>query len=183
MKETCTSTCLVWGQKMRRVLHVGCGYEVLPDIFDDAVVTRLDLNPDCNPDIVASVLDLGDIGPFDAVYGSHMLEHLSESEVRTALGEFKRVLAPGGAVIMIVPNLDGILPTTDVVYESPAGPITGLDMIYGKRSFVDSIPFMQHKTGFIADSMQKVLGEFFDQVEARALTKWNLIGVGVKKGD
>ncbi|MCH7989904.1 MAG: hypothetical protein IID46_12245 [Planctomycetes bacterium] len=46
----------------------------------------------------------------------------------------------------------------EVIYESPAGPITPLDCLYGLRSFVanDNL-FMSHHTGFTATSLKQHL--------------------------
>ena len=86
-----------------QVLHVGCGSEPLPAWLGEVTETRLDIEPACNPDIVATMTDLGAIGPFDMVYSSHCLEHLMPYEVPVALSEFRRVLAPGGVVMINVP--------------------------------------------------------------------------------
>jgi len=110
------------------ILHVGCGHEPLPPWFQGAVETRLDIDPRCEPDVVASMTDLGDIGPFDVVFSSHSLEHLAPHDVGVALGEFRRVLKPGGRLVVIVPDLEDVRPTEDVLYVSPAGPIAGIDM-------------------------------------------------------
>jgi len=120
---------------------------------------RLDIDPRCKPDIVASITNLGDIGEFDRVFCCHTLEHLHPVEGRKALNEFKRVLKPGGLVIVMVPNLKGIEPTHEVIYESPAGPITGLDMYYGWGVCTEHNPYMMHKTGFVAETLKKVLDE------------------------
>ncbi|MEK7608649.1 MAG: methyltransferase domain-containing protein [Patescibacteria group bacterium] len=63
-----------------------------------------------SPDIV--VHDIRRRLPFDndsigAAYGSHLLEHLYRDEAVSLLGECFRVLAPGGIVRMMVPDLRG----------------------------------------------------------------------------
>ncbi len=46
----------------------------------------------------------------------------------------------------------------DVTYQSPSGPITPLDMIYGYREFIRTgMSGMQHKTGFTASTLERVL--------------------------
>jgi len=96
---------------------------------------------------------MGDIGQYAIAYCSHALEHLAPHDIDTALSEFHRVLSPGGFLIVVVPNLANIQPTDTVVYESPAGPITGLDMFYGKASFIAENPFMAHKFGFVRSTL------------------------------
>jgi SAM-dependent methyltransferase len=45
---------------------------------------------------------------FDAVYSSHVLEHLAPEHGEALIGEMHRVLAPGGVVRVVVPDLEGI---------------------------------------------------------------------------
>ena len=44
-------------------------------------------------------------GSVDAIYSSHMIEHLDRSEARRFLGECQRVLRPGGRLRLVVPDL------------------------------------------------------------------------------
>lgn len=164
---------------MKRVLHVGCGGESMPPFLDGYEEVRCDIDPSHSPDIVASMMDLGDIGTYDAIYGSHVLEHLAPHEIDKAMREFLRVLNQHGIAVMIVPNLTHVKPTRDVVYDSPAGPITGLDMYYGKESFIEQNPYMAHKTGFVAETLKQAF-KGFAKVETRELTDYNLLGIGVK---
>ncbi len=46
-----------------------------------------------------------DTGTVDAIYTSHMLEHLDRAEARSFLAECRRVLKPGGIVRLAVPDL------------------------------------------------------------------------------
>lgn len=164
---------------MKTVLHVGCGNTPMHEFLDGYKEVRLDIDPSVNPDIVASLTDMGDIGPFDAVYGSHVLEHFAPHEVVKVMSECLRVLKPRGMVVIIVPNLEKVRPTREVVYDSPAGPITGLDMFYGKESLVAVNPYMAHKTGFVVETLKEALSGF-DRSEVRELTDYNLLGIGVK---
>lgn len=165
---------------MKRVLHVGCGKQQMPEFLDDYEEVRMDIDPSCNPDIVASLTDMGDIGEFDAIYGSHVLEHFTSGDVQKVLSECHRVLRRGGVAIMVVPNLENVRPTREVVYISDAGPITGLDMFYGKESFVDENPYMAHKTGFVHETLEQAFS-MFSLVKVKDLTKFNLMGIGVKQ--
>jgi SAM-dependent methyltransferase len=45
-------------------------------------------------------------GAFEAVFGSHVLEHLTPGEAEAALRELHRVLQPGGIIRIAVPDLD-----------------------------------------------------------------------------
>lgn len=161
------------------LLHVGCGSDPLPDWLHGFTETRLDINPNANPDIVASMLDMGDIGTFDVILCRHALEHLYSHEVTVALEEFKRVLNNGGHLIVFVPDLQDVQATNEVLFMSPSGPITGLDLIYGFREAITTNPHMQHKTGFIKDILEKSL-DGFGEVVVKRLGNYDLMGVGIK---
>lgn len=161
------------------LLHVGCGGDPLPQWASDYTETRLDIDAAQNPHIIADMVSLGEIGTYDAVYCSHALEHLTSKDVVTALSEFRRVLNDGGFAMVVVPDLEDVKATDEVILNAPIGPITGLDMIYGLRS--SDNPHMAHKTGFVAQTLNKALTEAgFSKVVTKRLTNYNLIGVGVK---
>lgn len=166
----------------RRILHVGCGGERLPAEVA-GVETRLDISPDHSPDIVGSMTDMPMVpdGSFDGVYSSHSVEHLYPHEVTRALAEFHRVLAPGGAAIIIVPDLEDVKPTEDVLYDCPCGPMTGLDLIYGYRRLLADMPHMAHHTGFTRDTMKAALeAAGFAHIVTRRCSDYNLLAVAVK---
>ena len=163
------------------VLHVGCGRDPLPAWLTDYDEVRFDIDPGVEPHIVGSMLDMGDIGGFDVVFSSHALEHVYPHEVPVALGEFRRVLKPGGIVAIMVPNLDGVKPTEDVLYDSPAGPVCGLDMFYGMSRLIKDAPYMAHHSGFVPDTLAKAMtAAGFTDVTAQALEHWTLFGSGRK---
>ena len=155
----------------KTVLHVGCGpRDAVPldpaFVGDDWREVRLDIDPTCDPDIVASITDMSVIQSesVDGVFSSHNLEHLYGHEVVVALKEFHRVLRLGGLAIIATPNLQAIAKAVakgnleGQLYQSPAGPITALDMIYGyRRAIAMGNHFWAHKTGFTAQTMaQKI---------------------------
>ena len=103
---------------------------------------RLDIDPDAEPDIVASMTDLSPV-PSDsvqAVYSSHNLEHMYPHEVGVVLGEFRRVLSPDGVALINLPDLQTVaqLVAADLLeqpaYMSPRGPISPIDMMFGLRA-------------------------------------------------
>ena len=163
------------------VLHPGCGNEPLPVFMDGAIETRLDIDAECNPDIVASITDMGDIGPFDHVYTSHTLEHLYQYDVATALNEFYRVLNPGGSAIIFVPDVEGVTCNNDVLYESLAGPICGIDLFYGLTSYVKHNPYYAHHTAFTKDTLEaQLIDAGFEKVVVKRMADHNLMAVGIK---
>lgn len=162
------------------VLHVGCGGERITDgPLSRYAETRLDIDPNMAPDIVASMTDMGDIGPFDMVYSSHSLEHLTAADVDLALAEFLRVLKPGGGVLIFVPDVEGVEPTDDVLYEAPCGPITGRNLIFGLE--IPSQPYMRHLTGFVRDTLEQALTKAgFSDVFVKRIDCHNLIAAARK---
>lgn len=156
----------------KRVLHVGCGPKesgVLPaELFpsEEWLETRLDINPAVKPDIIGSMTDMRkvDSDSMDAVFSNHNLEHLYAHEVALALQEFRRVLRPGGIVHIHVPDIQRVAEEIakgnfdEPVYESPAGPVSPVDMLYGYRPLIlNGNHFQQHKIGFTESYLQKQL--------------------------
>ena len=163
------------------LLHVGCGGGPLPELFREFDETRLDINPACNPDIVASMLDMGDIGAFDVLLCQHAIEHLYPYQIGKALNEFKRVLNDGGYAVVLVPDLEDVSPTDEVILETEAGPVTGADMYFGLQHALEENPFMAHHTGFVQSTLHKAMIEAgFKAVEVKRIGQYNLMGVGIK---
>ena len=117
----------------------------------------MDIDSDAQPDIVGSVLDMSMIPTqsVDAVFTSHMLEHLYAHEIPVALTETRRVLKLDGLALMTVPDLQAAARMIaedhlfETAYLSPAGPITPFDMVYSYRGFVGrDRPYMAHHSGF-----------------------------------
>ena len=166
---------------MKSVLHVGCGPDTLPEWMTDCVETRLDIADTFSPDIVANMTGMGDIGTFDIVFARHSLEHLAHHDVSKALKEFLRVLNKDGHAIIFVPDLEDAKPTEDVLFESPAGPITGLDLMYGFRKVVEQFPYMAHKTGFTQYTIESAFKDAgFSEVTTKRLPDYDLMCVGKK---
>jgi SAM-dependent methyltransferase len=152
------------------VLNVGCGFpgQAVPASFRGADwrELRLDIDPSVVPDIVCSMTDMTPIatGSIDAIWSSHNLEHLFRHEVPVALAEFLRVLRPGGQLLLTLPDLQKIAELIaadaleDAAYQSPSGPISPLDMIYGHvASVAQGNIHMAHKTGFTAHTLNQLL--------------------------
>lgn len=87
-----------------RLLNFGCGGTFHPDW------TNLDTSP-VSPEVIAHDLRLrfpfAD-GTFDAVYGSHVLEHLEPAAAERLLQDCFRILRPGGIIRIAVPDLESI---------------------------------------------------------------------------
>jgi SAM-dependent methyltransferase len=97
------------------------------------------IDPSVEPDLLADMTDLSAIesGAADAVWTSHTLEHLFAHQVHEAISEAYRILRDDGFLCLIVPDLQAIAEYVvndkldEVVYESPAGPVTAHDIMYG----------------------------------------------------
>jgi hypothetical protein len=63
------------------------------------------------------------------------------------------VLTDDGDLLLFVPDLEGLTISEDVLFVSPAGPITALDLIYGYRPMIEASPYMAHHTGFTSQSL------------------------------
>lgn len=168
----------------RSLLHVGCGVELAPEVFDEYIETRLDIDPQWEPDIVANMTDLSCIadGTFDAIYTSHSLEHLFPEDARMALKEFRRVLTDGGFVLIVVPDLEGVKPDNQVLFTAPAGEITGRHLHYGYGPHIKKYgPCMVHRSGFVRESLASYLMDAgFSQVHVDRVREYNLMGAAVK---
>ncbi len=166
----------------KRVLNAGCGavrYGGLPPAFLPArwEEVRLDVDPATRPDIIASLADMRRAVPnasFDAVYSSHSIEHLYAHEVIPAFREFRRVIRPDGFVLLTCPDLLAISRlilaqgAETVAYQSPAGPIRPIDMLFGHgRSIAEGKVAMAHRTGFTAPRIARLaLESGFREVRA-----------------
>jgi ubiquinone/menaquinone biosynthesis C-methylase UbiE len=100
----------------------------------------------------------------DAIYASHVVEHLLQHEIEQGLSEFRRVLTPTGFALIRTPDIEAVAQfivdgrIDEVIYTSPAGPITPLDMLYGHGgSIARGSHAMRHGTAFTQDLMAKRL--------------------------
>lgn len=156
---------------MKKVLNVGGNNKAiaLPPQYGQFEQLMLDIDPKAQPDILCDARELRTLpaAQFDAVYCSHNLEHYHRHQVPLVLAGFQHVLKDGGFAHIRVPDVQEVmrvaiergLDVEDVLYQSPAGPITVLDVLYGygveiERSGQD---FFAHKTGFTLKSLLRVL--------------------------
>jgi SAM-dependent methyltransferase len=118
---------------------------------------------------------------FDAIFSSHVVEHLYPHEVSVALAELYRVTAPGGFAMVIVPDLEGVPATDDVLFECSIGPLSGLDLIYGCRYDLERSPYMAHHSGFVSRTLEDAMkAAGFEVVTMKRLPEYNLMAVGQK---
>ncbi len=154
---------------VKTFLHVGCGQNNKQHAGpgfqgNDWQEIRFDINPAVKPDIIGSMTDMSavDDSSVDAIFSSHNIEHLYPHEVPLALAEFKRILRSDGFVVITCPDLQSVAALvaddklTEPAYQSPAGPIAPLDILYGLRpAMARGNLYMAHRCGFT----KRVLGE------------------------
>lgn len=156
---------------MKKVLNVGGNSKKIPIPAHYAGYEHLllDIDPKGAPDIVCDARMLGtlDARQFDAIYCSHNLEHYYRHDVPRVLAGFLHVLRDGGFAQIRVPDIHELMKVTiekgldveDVLYQSPAGPIKVLDVIYGYGVEIEQSgeDFFAHKTGFTQKSLVTAL--------------------------
>ncbi|MGB5440757.1 MAG: methyltransferase domain-containing protein [Gammaproteobacteria bacterium] len=157
--------------EVKRVLNVGGNNKAipLPSQYTEFEHLLLDIDPKGSPDIVCDARQLTSLeaGQFDAVYCSHNLEHYYRHDVPKVLAGFLHVLKDGGFAQIRVPDIAEVMKVTiergldidDVLYESPAGPIMVLDVLYGYSVEIEQSgqDFYAHKTGFTQKSLLTAL--------------------------
>jgi predicted SAM-dependent methyltransferase len=134
-------------------LNLGSGLTPIPGFVN---VDALEDLP--GVDVVA---DIGQRLPFEdgaaeLVYASHLLEHFPTEEVPQLLAEWRRVLRPGGTLLVAVPDLEvvaSMMVERRGWFTPPHGPWLGV--IYGGQK--DAYDF--HKTGFTAPWLAHLLRE------------------------
>lgn len=156
---------------MRKVLNVGGNSKdiPLPENYQGWEKVLLDIDPRGKPDVLCDARALTTLPgtTYDAVYCSHNLEHYYRHDVPKVLAGFRHVLKDAGFAHIRVPDLGDVMRQAvqksmdidDVLYQSPAGPITVRDVFYGygleiERSGND---FFAHKTGFTQKSLVRML--------------------------
>ena len=158
---------------MKKVLNVGGGNKIpLPHQYEGWIQISLDINQLLNPDICDDARELLKFpaDKYDSVYCSHNLEHYYPHDARRVLAGFVNVLKPDGFALICVPDMDEVfkivaadddIDIESVAYESPMGPITFRDMIYGHAGEIERSgnEFYAHKTGFTEWSLISILKE------------------------
>ena len=86
-------------------LNLGCGYDMR------AGYLNVDLNDFHGPDLVGDVRSLPELpsGRYEEIVAQDVLEHLERADGPVALAEWRRLAAPGGRLVMRVPDLPSML--------------------------------------------------------------------------
>ena len=164
-KKAATEKAVETPQTGLKFLNVGCGLTHKENTTKGFNIpewheVRLDIEKSVAPDIVADMADMSAIeaNSFDALFSQHSIQHLHIHEVPRAFAEFLRVLKPEGFAVISCPDLQSTCALvaqnklTASLYNSPAGPITPLDILYGHRaSIANGQTHMAHHCGFTKD--------------------------------
>ena len=118
----------------------------------------LNIQPGPDVDHVAPIEDLSGFqdGAFAAIYGSHVLEHVSYArDLLGTLKGFYRVLAPGGLLMVSVPDLERLAYLFLAPYLSMQDKFMVMRMIFGGQ--IDDHDF--HKVGLSAPILAQYLSQ------------------------
>jgi predicted SAM-dependent methyltransferase len=150
------------------VLNIGCGKTALisqSKHFVDWKEIRIDAFENNTADIICSCTDLDKVPneSVDAIWASHVVEHNYFHDLPNVFKSMMRVLKEDGFAIIRVPDLASIAEKMKynlmaIEYESSAGPVCVIDMIYGHRGLIEHWgDGMCHKTGFNKETMEYIL--------------------------
>ena len=114
--------------------------------------TTLDIRAETNPDIVDDAASLNTIleRSCDEIRACHLLEHFSHRDTLHIVRTWVRRLKPDGRLYIEVPNLAGHIRAWNAAQESDDELVV---FLYGAQDYPDN----QHRTGFTATTLERVL--------------------------
>jgi len=181
---------------MKTLLHVGCGHEnkYHLKVFnnDNWKEIRFDIDESFNPDIVGTMTDMKSVetASVDALYSSYNIDHIYPHQVPIALREFHRVLKEDGIVVIKCPDIQGVCEAVvqdkllEPLYDSPGGPISPIDILFGNRKAIaEGNEYMAKKGGFTYSVLNGALYEagFKTRYGGRSQKGWELTLVAFKQ--
>jgi hypothetical protein len=155
----------------QKVLNVGGNSKTtrMPAHYERWQQLYLDIDARWKPDVLCDARELSSQSAeqFHAVFCSHNLEHYYAHDVPNVLKGFAHVLAKDGFAEVVVPDIRAVMQTMlennldieDALYQSPAGPISAKDVIYGYGPEIETSgkDYFAHKTGFTQKSLLTAL--------------------------
>ena len=147
-------------------LHLGCG----PDKRDGWV--NVDVNGRFAPDLMSSAdhLPMLEDSSCAIIEACHLFEHLTLAQAKAALGEWRRLLAPGGELHLELPNLARCV---ELIGTEMNGFDLGMISLFGYPPEVDEQGEPQlHKWGWTPETLRAaMLAAGFDEVEQVPITQ------------
>ena len=181
---------------MKTLLHVGCGFLNKSHLKgfnnDNWKEIRFDIDKRVNPDIVGSLTDMKSLetASVDAIYSAYNIDHIYPHQVPIALNEFHRVLKEDGTVVIKCPDLQSVCEAVaqdkllEPLYDSPAGPISPIDIMFGNRKVIaEGNDYMDKKGGFTYSVLDSAFWEagFKARYGGRTQGGWELALVAFKQ--
>ena len=149
----------------------------------------LDIDASQKPDILADARELTEQQAeiYDAVYCPHNLEHYYLHDTKKVLQGFRHVLKPNGHAYITVPDMRQVmervvnenLAITDILYQSPMGPIHVYDVLYGHQEKIEysGEEYFAHKIGFTPGSLHQILLDAGFPIVAISVARLNLSAI------
>jgi predicted SAM-dependent methyltransferase len=149
----------------------------------------LDIDASQKPDILADARELTEQQAeiYDAVYCPHNLEHYYLHDAKKVLQGFRHVLKPNGHAYITVPDMRQVmervvnenLAITDILYQSPMGPIHVYDVLYGHQEKIEyrGEEYFAHKIGFTLRSLRQILLDADFPIVAISVARLNLSAI------
>jgi predicted SAM-dependent methyltransferase len=169
-------------------LNLGSSGSRIPEAYcgDGWEQINVDLVPPA--DVICDVRELKfDSESVDLVYASHILEHFYEHELFAVLREWRRVLKPGGKLIVRVPDMQAACKLAGeqgleaIAYQSAIGPIRVLDMMFGYQQMVLQSELMAHKVAFDHPKLGRaVVKSGFAKATLMVLNEYELVCEAIK---
>ncbi len=132
-------------------VHLGCGKRFIPGF----VHVDLDDFPHIDHRHSITTLPMFQDDSVDVIYACHVLEYFDRSTVMDVLGEWRRVLGPGGVLRLAVPDFEALVQVygEDGDLNRILGPLYGRFPIHGPKGETT----LYHQTVYDFANLEQVL--------------------------
>jgi len=156
----------------KKMVDMGCGKTVW-EFEGEGTPLRVDIREEVEPDFRCDISDtpFAD-GQFEVCFSSHVLEHKGRLEVDKVLKEWIRVLADGGELRIVVPNLEWAAKN---ILDGKLD-FNTLNVLYGQQDYKENF----HKMGFTPKSLRKLLEDHGLEIVEESLDGFHILMRAVK---